>query len=357
MDFAALLAYNRFTNLYGGSHMKRFALLCALVASLGLVGCGGGGGGGGTTGAGTTNPVTVTGSIAMAEVNDAQLAAVRGATGAAIDYSKFTVGVGTTRVNPSQLGTFTLTFGTTSVNEVLDVQNSAGKALLRKRLAGVAAGGSFLGTTIDATSTAILQVLEQKPDLTETDLTGQGATLNGLVQTILTWLKTNTSKATAVTTDTTIVAVAGALTFLPHEKAVRDALTAMKTAMENNNLSSTERNAAFLTYVASNFQDLSGTPNYSDLSTTTSSRFDRYTINSYSFTVKNVRYIDASTIETETAIYIDVSRKPGATGGVSAAQINVQVGGGNPKLIWKLQTNGKWQIFSGLPYKSSEISI
>lgn len=337
--------------------MKRFALLLAIVTSFSFAGCGGGGGGGGTTGAGTTNPVTVTGTIAVPEVNDAQLAAVRGATGAGIDYSKFTVGVGTTRVTPSQLGTFTLTFANTSTTEVLDVQNSTGRAILRKRLSGVAAGGSFLNTTVDATSTAILQVLEQKPDLTETDLTGQATTLNGLVQTILTWLKTNTSKVTPVTTDTTIVAVAGALTFQPHEKSIRDNLTAMKTAMENNNLSATERNTAFLTHVASDFQDLSGVANYPDLSATTVSRFERYTINSYSFTVKNVRYIDASTIETETAIYIDVSRKPGATGGVSAAQINVQVAGGNPKLIWKLQTNGKWQIFSGLPYKSSEISI
>jgi hypothetical protein len=133
---------------------------------------------------------------------------------------------------------------------------------------------------------------------------------------------------------------------------VAAANTAMETILQNNSLSETQRVAEFMKYIADDFRNIDGTPNTrSTLESTTLSRLERYTINSYSFTPGTMQIVDDNTIKVPTAMVIDVTRKPGAAGSVSAANIPVDA-----TITWK-RYGSEWKIYQGLPYLQSEIGI
>jgi predicted small secreted protein len=128
----------------------------------------------------------------------------------------------------------------------------------------------------------------------------------------------------------------------------------LQNILENNSLSETTRTAKFIFYVADDFKDIAGNPNKRDeLESVTLSRLQRYTINSYTFEPVELTIVDANTIKVETRMQINVTLKPGATGAVKNANINVFPA---PVLTWK-RYNKEWKIYQGLPYKSSEIGI
>ena len=127
---------------------------------------------------------------------------------------------------------------------------------------------------------------------------------------------------------------------------------AMETILQNNSLSEAQRVAEFMKYIADDFKNIDGTPNTkSTLESTTLSRLQRYTINSYSFTPGTMQIVDDNTIKVPTAMVIDVTRKPGAAGSVLDANIPVDA-----TITWK-RYGSEWKIYQGLPYLQSEIGI
>lgn len=132
-----------------------------------------------------------------------------------------------------------------------------------------------------------------------------------------------------------------------------NAYKSMQTALQDNNKSAADRIALFGVHIADDFVDTSGNANKKqELLDSTESRLERYTVNSYSFTPGSFLVVNATTIEVTTDMFIDVTRKPGATGAVSAASIPLN----DKKVIWK-KYGTTWKIYQGIPYKSSEIGI
>lgn len=129
--------------------------------------------------------------------------------------------------------------------------------------------------------------------------------------------------------------------------------TEMEAILENNSLSDATRTTMFMAYIAEDFKDIDGNPDKKpELQSTTLSRLERYIINKYEFTPGTATIVDANTITVVTNMLIDVTRKPGAAGSISAAYIPLP----NQVLTWK-RYGTEWKIYQGLPYKSSEIQI
>lgn len=127
---------------------------------------------------------------------------------------------------------------------------------------------------------------------------------------------------------------------------------AMESILENNSLSETQRVAEFMKYIADDFKNIDGTPNTkSVLESTTLSRLERYIINDYAFTAGKMTIVDDNTINVATSMRINVTRKPGAAGSVSQADIPVDA-----TITWK-RYGTEWKIYQGLPYLQSEIGI
>lgn len=135
--------------------------------------------------------------------------------------------------------------------------------------------------------------------------------------------------------------------------ALANAYLSIQTPLIDNDQTVDERIASFSTYIADDFLDTSGNPNKKqELLDLTKSRLERYTINSYSFTPVNYETVSSTTVNVFTDMVIDVKRKPGAIGAVSAATIPLY----NKKVTWK-KYGTTWKIYQGLPYKSDEIGI
>ncbi|GAB4267262.1 MAG: hypothetical protein Kow0029_01660 [Candidatus Rifleibacteriota bacterium] len=130
--------------------------------------------------------------------------------------------------------------------------------------------------------------------------------------------------------------------------------TQLQAILENNSISDATRTSQFMAYVADDFKDIAGNPDKKpELESMTLSRLQRYTINSYTFNPETVTIVDSNTIQVVTTMTIDVTRKPGATGSVSAAYIKVIPA---PTITWK-RYGTEWKIYQGLPYKQEEIGI
>jgi hypothetical protein len=143
-------------------------------------------------------------------------------------------------------------------------------------------------------------------------------------------------------------------TALDGKQKVLAAHTELQSILENNSLSEESRTAKFISYVADDFKDIAGNPNKrGEVESTTLSRLQRYIINSYTFGPSAIEIVDGSTIKVTTTMQINVTRKPGTTGAVTAADIRVIP---EPEIIWK-RYGTVWKIHQGLPYKSSEIGI
>lgn len=129
--------------------------------------------------------------------------------------------------------------------------------------------------------------------------------------------------------------------------------TVMQTSLQDNDKNADDRIALFSPNIADDFVDTTdGANKKQELIDSTKSRLERYIVNDYKFTPKSHKVIDAETVEVVTDMLIDVTRKPGATGAVSAATVPLP----DQKVIWK-KYGSEWKIYKGIPYKSSEIGI
>lgn len=342
-------------------------ILTVVVISLSvfcIFGCGGGGGGGGAAGPDVNTTVTLSGNVTAPELNDALLANVRGAAGAAINYSNLSIHVtsgGTAdSKNLSADGSFaSLQITSLTSNSVtLEVRTAAGHTILARKLSGLSAGQTLGGIAVNATTTANLLVMQLNGNLSENDLDGQKLTAQyqTLITNVLNFLK-NTVASSNVMQDNTVsnAAQTANAALYAGEKEIKDAYTAMKNALENTSLTAEERVSAFMNFIHPDFKDQAGnTDKYDELRDLTLSRLGRYDINSYSFTPGTVTY-SGNDIVVATSMFISVSLKPGATGGYDQASVPV-----DSNITWKRVNVGgvyKWLLYQGLPYKSSEITI
>ncbi|MEW6710283.1 MAG: hypothetical protein AB1403_10715, partial [Candidatus Riflebacteria bacterium] len=132
-----------------------------------------------------------------------------------------------------------------------------------------------------------------------------------------------------------------------------NAYTVMQTALQDNNKSSADRMALFSPNIADDFVNTTDVANKkSELIEITQSRLDRYIVNSYSFTPKSYKKISDTEVHVVTDMFINVTRKPGATGAVSAAEVPLP----GQTVIWK-QYGTEWKIYKGIPYTSAEVGI
>ena len=131
----------------------------------------------------------------------------------------------------------------------------------------------------------------------------------------------------------------------------------MQTSLaENASLTPTQRVDAFMPEISDSFVNAANTAAKTDMRTVTIDRLTRYTINKYTFIPVSHKVINANTIEVTTYMAIDVTRKPGQTGGYSQASTELVPGVNAPKITWRNES-GTWRIIKGLPYLSSEISF
>ncbi|OIP21333.1 hypothetical protein AUK22_11800 [bacterium CG2_30_54_10] len=345
-------------------HRKSFVFIM-LLGALAFAGCGGGGGGGGDgSPAGSNAPaqLTINGDVTASELNDGLLPAssILAKAGDQIDFGVLTIqveGDDATKTALSGTGKATFKLAVTTLSNTalkLVVKNKAGNVLLARALYGLALGDTK-ATTLDATSTAIVTLMTANAGYSASELEAQ-VSLPGF-QTLVAALRAAWKNSTSGSPldDAAVKAAAAGLQVGVQggESQIKQAYADMKAALENNSLTDAERLNAFMGFISKDFKDIAGTPSYDDLRSVTESRLQRYTINTYSFTGAELSYTATDTIELTTNTYIDVTRKPGATGGVSGVKITVTP---TPKIIWKF--NGtKWLIQQGLPYKQSEIKI
>ncbi|NCB39650.1 MAG: hypothetical protein EOM80_12880 [Erysipelotrichia bacterium] len=135
---------------------------------------------------------------------------------------------------------------------------------------------------------------------------------------------------------------------------VSSAYTSMQTSLEEDaTKTTTQRVDSFMLNIASDFVNYAGAPASESMRTTTLSRLDRYTINSYKFIPTAHEVVDANTVKVTTYMSIDLVRKPGAEGAIAMGTVVTNTP--YPVITWK-NYSGTWRIYRGLPYLSSENS-
>ncbi|GEM_PF-2829049 len=339
-------------------HSKSLFSLLAIAALTLSLGCGGGGGGGSSVP--TKTDTVISGSIAAPNgTNGGLLTSIRALAGDGFDYSNLTVTVSGTNisVHPNPDGTFSVTLTSLTGTTVdLIVKNSAGKTIMGQRIFNVFLGEDKAPAPINATTTALMRIALANPSYDEAELDWLSSKDNGFYAVV--------SQFLAKLTDGTINNFQteninmGTLTVIqnPATADIRNAYEDMADIMKNNNLSADSRIAQFMSYFSTNFRDTSGVLSYNDLLSSTRSRFERYTVNGYSLAIRSVKYSgDLNTIDVETRMYGDLSKKPGADGSISQATgyITKSSDGSNPVITWKYE-NGTWKIIKGFPFRSSE---
>jgi len=335
---------------------KSLLSLLAIAALTLSLGCGGGGGGGSSTPIKTDT--VIRGSIAAAGTNPGLLTSARAAVGDGIDYSNLTVAITGTSisVHPNADGTFSVTLTSLTGTTVdLIVKNSAGKTIMGQRIFNVYLGEDKNPSAINATTTALLRIALDNPTYGEAELDWLSKD-NGFTA-VLSQFLTILGNGTLGNFQTDSI-VMNTLPAIPNPATavIRDAYANMSEIMKNNNLSANSRIAQFMTYFSTNFRDTNGTLSYNDLMSSTQSRFERYTVNGYALNIRSVKYSgDLNTIDVETQMYGNLSKKPGADGSVSQATgyITKSSDGSNPVITWKNE-NGTWRIIKGFPFRSSE---
>ncbi|MDD3148180.1 MAG: hypothetical protein PHD82_12835 [Candidatus Riflebacteria bacterium] len=122
---------------------------------------------------------------------------------------------------------------------------------------------------------------------------------------------------------------------------------------ENSSLTPTQRVDTFMPEISDSFVNASGAAAKTDVRNVTIDRLTRYTVNKYTFIPVSHKVIDANTIEVTTYMAIEVTRKPGVTGGFEKVSTILSP---NPVFTWTNE-GGTWRITKGLPYLSSEVSF
>ncbi|MBF0406566.1 MAG: hypothetical protein HQM10_04380 [Candidatus Riflebacteria bacterium] len=334
-----------------------------------LTGCGGGGGS-------SSNPlvpitektVTINGKIQADEISDSLLASLHFAASSAIDFSKFSVKIGTLDklYSVNKEGTYSISVAESSVNTnsnlILNVLSPAKSVILRGQLELKSGESSYSDVNINPTTTALVFLVEKDSSLTVSKILAQEypALYTGLTEQINSWLKIASAssditkvealknEATKAVSDFSLIDIIKA-----KESQINANYAALKESFENNNASISSRVDVLMSYIHPDFVNGAGNAAYDDLKNTTLSRFDRYQISKFDFSVQKISHTASDTIVVETPIFIDIKLLPGKEGGVMAVSGPVTP---IPQMIWKY-SGGKWLIIKGLPYLRDELQF
>lgn len=298
--------------------------------------------------------VRFSGTVDTAAINAAKVPSLRGQ----IDATKLAVHIAGTAVQSTVQADGTFSVSSTSApaaSTTLEVRNSGGTVLMAYFVPGATLGFTYGNLAIDATSTAKVALIRKYPELSLTKLNTffQSVGATPLVQAIVAYL--GSGGTGGIFSDATVdsALITARELFTTGEESIRQAYAAIIGIMTNNDLTDQQRVDQFMGHISPTFTDIGGTPNYAQLESYTLSRFQRYFIYSYDFSPQSFSVVATDTIRVTTNMFIDVERKPGATGGVLAATITVTP---TPVITWKFDGT-TWKIQTGLPYKSNEISI
>ncbi|MBF0542944.1 MAG: hypothetical protein HQM08_00850 [Candidatus Riflebacteria bacterium] len=347
--------------------MKKFAVFSLTFVLMGmLLGCGGGGGGGGggTTGP-TENNVTISGKIQADEINDSLLASIRFAAGSNIDYSKLSVSISglTDKFAVSASGSYSVQLPESKIPKtvILNVLSSKSLVLMKKQVEYQTGTLDYSNQNVSATTTALAFLVENDSTstLTESKILAQNdaSLYQAMLDKVGIWLKTS-SATISINQDTNLTSLAQqTVTNFQDVKTKEDQINtnylAIKAIFENNQTTPDARVASLMTFIHPDFENSAGVKSFADLQSTTLSRFQRYTINKFVFTVGKFTHNASDTITVETPIEYDVKKNPGMPGGIEAASGNISPA---PQIVWKLY-NSKWLILKGLPYLTDDFGF
>ena len=127
-------------------------------------------------------------------------------------------------------------------------------------------------------------------------------------------------------------------------------MTEMSSVFADNNKSASEKTELLKKYVSDNFER-DGKKCKSELISTMSSRFSRYTVKEWKFKVvsHDGTEADDNSIKTVCAIKLNLEKKPGAEGSVNKFDDVL-----TDRAIYWVKEGDVWKIQKGLPYLTSE---
>ncbi|HEY9070442.1 MAG TPA: hypothetical protein VIV61_09290 [Candidatus Ozemobacteraceae bacterium] len=328
---------------------KSLLSLLVITAITLSLGCGGGGGGGGTTTPATT--YSVSGSVEIPNsVADGWNGSVRGAaTISSLGLTAQAIGKAgnslSEAVNVANDGTFTLTV-TPDNDAIVKVSNGKGFDF-RFHLGVFAANRSNVVVNASSTARAFLNWKNSwKVDLGDNDQ--QLANIVASITAALQAAPTGTSFE-----DRIVAAAEAARTALVVYQGYYDSIAASNTALENvfkaaKDISDkTTRDAKidetknYFSTALNSTQHISGYGLEGFLSAT-KSRYDRYTVNSYSFAIQEIRFTSQTTASATVSLYISVAPKSGDGLSGSFGPVSKVIG-------WKNES-GNWKVWQDFPY-------
>lgn len=320
---------------------KVFVIGLMFCAALFSLGCGGGGGDSGSGVTPTTNP-TLSGSLdkPVATV-DGWAASIRPlfqfAKLTATAYGQAGTSLGSAQLNDA--GAFTITLTTTADNEVTIKVTSSVTGFEMSYLVGKVSG-SLSNLTVSATTTCQLLLEKQYALATDTSsvafTTLYNAFLGYLSGSPTTGSIVDTLKASSVGTTMN--------TFTTAQSTIKANFVAIENALKAKSITDTVK------YFSTSFSvtDTSLGVSLDNFKTTTSDRFTRYTIDSYSFTIEKIIFTGDGTTAT-----VYASASIAVTGITDGSKQSATVP--NLQIIMRNE-GGSWLVYKDFPYLKSQIS-
>lgn len=328
---------------------KSLFLVLAVAALTLSLGCGGGGGG--SDGATVPTTYTVSGAIAVpAAVDNGWNGSVRGATISTLGLKVQALGKGGTALSAEQSvgndGTFSFSV-TPDTDAIIKASNAKGFDF-RFHLGVFAANRSNIAVDASSTARAFLNWGEAwKIDLGDTDqqLANIVASITGALQ----------AAPTGQAFDDRIEAsVDAARTVLSAYQGYYTSISASNTALENI-FKSAKNDPALIEgtrpYFSSNLNSTANLSGYGleNFISSTKSRYERYTVNSYSFSIQEIRFTSPTTASATVSLYINVTPKAGEGLSGSFGPVTKVIG-------WRNES-GSWKVWQDFPYLKSQFGF
>jgi hypothetical protein len=321
----------------------KFVLACLVFGAFLFVGCDSGGGGDSGTGA-TTAPITISGNADVpVSALDSWATSIRGA----FDYTRLTArayGVAGNLLGEAALKsdkTFFITLTSADADVTVKITSVKGFEF-SKVLGPVTTAGTAVGT-VDATTTC--QLLMHKEYGMATDTTSVAFT------TLLTAFVNSLSVSTALNGGTIVDALKTSqlntmTTFKNSQSAIKNNFAWVEAALKARSVTETVK--YFSLYYTSSDASLAATVTLDNFKTVTQDRFNRYTIDAYTFNVEKILFTDSTTAVAVGTAYIAVT-------GISD-RVPRSIPLTNLRVVWRME-NGSWVIYKDFPYQTSQLGF